>query len=86
MGTKILLKKVFLRYFPSKLILKKQGFSGFPNEMEKFLGSYKNYLIKDLFKIYNFSEVMKNIDKASGWKIVNTEMYLKNVSGINKIK
>ena len=47
MGTKILLKKVFLKYFPYKLIFKKQGFAGFPNEMANFLGPPENYLIKD---------------------------------------
>ena len=54
--------KTFLKYFPNKLVLKKQGFAGFPNEMVTFLGSYKNYMIKDLFKISNFE---KTIDEKN---------------------
>ena len=35
--TKILLKKVYLKYFPKKLLLNKQGFAGFPNEIHTYL-------------------------------------------------
>ena len=78
MSTKILLKKVFLKYFPYKLVFKKQGFAGFPNEMKNFLGSTKKYKIKDSFKINNFDKVINHTDRATAWKIYNTEMYLRN--------
>jgi asparagine synthase (glutamine-hydrolysing) len=86
MGTKILLKKVFLKYFPYKLIFKKQGFAGFPNEMANFLGPPENYLIKDLLKIDNFSKKIKNVDRATAWKIYNTEMYLKFFLNLNNFR
>ena len=43
--SKILLKKLFIKYFSKKLIFKKQGFSGFPNEMASYLGKYTKYEI-----------------------------------------
>ena len=49
--TKILLKKLYLRYFPKKLLYKKQGFSGFPNEMGKFLGTFNKFKINVVFPI-----------------------------------
>jgi asparagine synthetase B (glutamine-hydrolysing) len=86
MSTKTLLKKVFLKYFPYKLIFKKQGFAGFPNEMANFLGPPENYLIKDLLKIDNFSKKIKNVDRATAWKIYNTEMYLKFFLNLNNFR
>jgi len=82
MSTKVLMKKVFLKYFPNKLVVKKQGFAGFPNEMVNFLGPFKNYIIKDLLKISNFDKVINHADRATAWKIYNTEMFLRNVSNL----
>ena len=84
MSTKILLKKVFLKYFSKKLILKKQGFAGFPNEMVNYLGPNKNYIIKDVLKINNFNDKMNRIDKATAWKVYNIEMYLRTISNLQK--
>ena len=84
MSTKILLKKVFLKYFSKKLILKKQGFAGFPNEMVNYLGPNKNYIIKDVLKINNFNDKMNRIDKATAWKVYNIEMYLRIISNLQK--
>ena len=84
MITKNLLKKVFLKYFPYQLVLKKQGFAGFPNEMVNFLGPFENYIIKDLFKIYNFNEAITNVDRATAWKIYNTELYLRKISDLQQ--
>ena len=80
MNTKILLKKVFLRYFPHKLLLKKQGFAGFPNEMVNFLGPYNDFIIKDVLKINNFNTRINKLDRATSWKIYNIEMYLRTYS------
>jgi len=71
-----------LKYFPYKLIFEKQGFAGFPNEMVNFLGPFENYIIKDLFKINNFDQAINQTDRATAWKIINTEMYLRNVSSL----
>ena len=76
--TKIILKKLFLKYFPKDLIFKKQGFAGFPNETLKFLGNPKNFNIlklldldKDSFK--NF----KKFNNDEKWKICNLEFFLR---------
>ena len=84
LNTKILLKKVFLKHFPKKLIEKKQGFAGFPNETSKYLKKRNNYLIKKIYKIKNFQQKINNLDRASEWKLINTEMYLSKVAKLNK--
>ena len=43
--SKILLKKLFIKYYPKELIFKKQGFSAFPNETKKYLGKTNNLII-----------------------------------------
>ena len=68
-----------MKYFPYQLVLKKQGFTGFPNEMVNFLGPFENYIIKDLLKINNFDKVINHADRATAWKIYNTEMYLRKL-------
>ena len=54
--------------------------------MVNFLGPFKNYIIKDLFKISNFEKAINHVDRATAWKIYNTEMYLKNVLNVNNLK
>jgi asparagine synthase (glutamine-hydrolysing) len=72
---KPLLKKIFLKYFPKKLIFKKQGFSGFPNDTKilhgKNLFLRTNYLLKT-----NFNKDSK-ITKELEWKLLNLEFFLK---------
>ena len=73
--TKVLLKKLFINRFNRNLVFRKQGFSGFPNEVGKYLGLYRNFTIHKYFKFFN-----KNIKKKSSsflWKIFNTEHFLK---------
>ena len=77
LSTKFLLKKIFKKKLSEKLIYPKQGFSGFPNEMEEVLGDHKKYMIKDFLKIENFDKVIKLSDKATLWKIYNTEFFLR---------
>ena len=61
--SKILLKKLFIKYFPKNLIFKKQGFSGFPNETKKFLGNTEDFFINQIVKpkgiLRNFSKLKK---------------------------
>ena len=77
LNTKIILKKIFLKYFPKKLLFKKQGFSGFPNETLKFLTKPKNFLINKFIipkkKINKFSD----LDNTTKWKILNYEHFYK---------
>ena len=70
--TKIILKKIFSKYFDKKYIYKKQGFSGFPNEINKKSMMKFNHIIKmfgkkivDKFKIY------KDIE----WKFININLF-----------
>ena len=71
---KYLIKKIFLDFFPLRLIFKKQGFSGFPNEAKhKLIKNYSN-INKYLMKKFNFNS---NINRAKEWKIINLELFLK---------
>jgi len=72
--TKILLKKLFIKYFSKKLIFKKQGFSGFPNEMASYLGKSRNYKILKELK----PSKLKKINKKEIWKIINSEFFIRN--------
>ena len=73
--TKILLKKVYLKYFPKKLLLNKQGFAGFPNEIHTYLPKKKisinNIINKKFFKTKNA------YDRDLDWKILNSKFFLK---------
>ncbi len=74
--TKIILKKIFLKYFPKNLLFKKQGFSGFPNETKKKLGPFKNFkLNKFLLKREKLDH--NKIDKSLEWKLCNIEHFLR---------
>ena len=76
--SKILLKKLFNKYFSSKLLLKKQGFSGFPNEMSSYLGNQNNYKILQELKLNNFKKKLKKFDRKEIWKIINLEFFIRN--------
>ena len=78
MKTKFILKKLFLRKFPKKLILKKQGFAGFPNEMKKYVCSLDKFILNN----YLSANKLKNKfykDRETQWKILNTELYLQKI-------
>lgn len=84
MNTKIILKKVFLKHFSKKLIQKKQGFCGFPNETSKYLKNKNNYMLKKIYKIKNYQEKISKCDRATEWKLINTEMYLSKIFNLDK--
>ena len=76
---KYILKKLFVKYFDKKLILKKEGFSGFP---EVF---YKKY--NDLSKIISKNEIRnenknyydsKKYKRDLSWKISNLALFINN--------
>ena len=77
-NTKIILKKLFIKHFSKKLIFKKQGFAGFPNEMVSFLGTIKNFRFIKYFSLKKFNFLITNYNKATLWKIYNTEFFLRN--------
>jgi hypothetical protein len=84
MNTKIILKKVFLKHFSKKLIQKKQGFCGFPNETSKYLKNKNNYMLKKIYEIKNYQEKISKCDRATEWKLINTEMYLSKIFNLDK--
>ena len=76
--SKCLLKKLFLRHFPSELLVQKQGFSGFPNESAIYLGNLKDYSVLDVLGI-SYNELQKkNISRDTEWKLINIEHFLRH--------
>jgi hypothetical protein len=73
--TKILLKKLFQRYFPEELIFKKQGFTGFPNESGEYLGSIEDYMVFDTLGIKKPSQIA--FSRETNWKLINLEYFLR---------
>ncbi len=78
MMTKNILKKLFLKKFSKKLILKKQGFAGFPNELKKYVGSVDKFILCKYIKPSNVKNYYSK-NRNTQWKLLNTELYLKNV-------
>ena len=77
---KPLLKKIYLKYFPKKLVFKKQGFSGYPNEMKRYL-KYKNY--NNISKNLDINlDLKKNISRSLEWKLINLELFFEKVKVI----
>ena len=74
--TKVLLKKLFVKKFEKKLLFRKQGFSGFPNEVGKYLGLYKNFKIHKYFSRLHYKSI-KDISSTFKWKIFNTEFFIR---------
>ena len=77
--SKILLKKLFIKYFPKKLIFKKQGFSGFPNETKKFLGKPKNFHINQIIKPKNILKNFNKLKQTDQWKMINLEHFYREL-------
>ena len=79
-GTKILLKRLFIKYFSKELLFPKQGFAGFPNETKKKLGKFKKFkilkILKKNKKKINIEGLSKR-NKELEWKILNTEQFLR---------
>ena len=71
---KPILKKIFLKYFPKKLIFKKQGFSGYPNELRPILEN-QNLNFTNNLKIVN---QIKSFDRSTEWKMINLKIFLEN--------
>lgn len=74
--TKVLLKRLFLRHFPEALLVKKQGFAGFPNESADYLGSVEDYMAFDLLGIKR-PTAPEGLTRATLWKLANLEYFLR---------
>jgi asparagine synthase (glutamine-hydrolysing) len=74
---KPLLKKLFLRYYPQELLVAKQGFAGFPNESALYIGNPEDYMAIGMLGIdpASLEEGLK--DRATAWKLVNIEYFLR---------
>ena len=81
MKSKFLIKKIIEKYFGEHLIFEKQGFSGFPNKLNNFLGPKKNYIIREILGFKNYDKLINSIDKNLQWKINNTELFLRYFYG-----
>ena len=77
--SKILLKKIFVKFFPKRLIFKKQGFSGFPNETIKFLKQPKDFSINQMIKTKNKTKIFNFLNKSKKWKFINLEHFSREV-------
>jgi len=74
--TKLILKHLFLRYYPESLLLKKQGFAGFPNESAEYLGSLDDYSAFDVLGILRPAS-MRHLSRETLWKLANVEYFLR---------
>lgn len=77
--SKILLKKLFIKYFPKNLVFKKQGFSGFPNETKKFLGNTEDFFINQIVKPKSILKNFSKLKKTDQWKLINLEHFYREV-------
>jgi asparagine synthase (glutamine-hydrolysing) len=75
--TKVLLKHLFLRYYPGSLLVKKQGFAGFPNESADYLGNLADYMIFDILGIQRPSS-LPTYSRETLWKLANVEYFLRS--------
>lgn len=76
--TKILLKELYLNYFPYRSLLPKQGFAGFPNESKTLLKQLKEKAdtededIKKYLGIINKGQLSRDVE----WKLINMDFFV----------
>ena len=76
---KNILKKLFIKYFFKKLLLKKVGFSGFPEVFYNRDINLNNFVPNRQIKLENNNYYDKtNYKRDLSWKISNLELFLKN--------
>lgn len=73
--TRPFMKKLFKSLFSCNA-LKKSGFSGYPNESGKKLLNYKDY--EYTYDLLNFKPNEK-LDRNFEWKLINIELFLRNL-------
>ncbi len=77
---KPILKKIFLKYFDKKLILKKQGFPGYPNYAKNILKEKEFKTIYNLLKIKKINKKDKLNSRDLEWKLINTQLFIESLS------
>ena len=76
---KYILKKLFMKYFDKKLILKKEGFSGFPEVFYKKYNDLSNIIPRDSIRIKNKNYYdVKRYKRDLSWKISNLALFINN--------
>ncbi|MEC9332038.1 MAG: asparagine synthase-related protein [Verrucomicrobiota bacterium] len=78
--TKVLLKHLFLRHYPESLLVKKQGFAGFPNESADYLGDLVDYTTFDMLGIRRPAST-SHLSRETLWKLANMEYFLRHGLG-----
>ena len=78
MRTKYILKKIFIKYFDKKLVLEKEGFSGFPEVLNQNVNFKKIFNFwKYKLKANNLSYYDKNnYNRDKLWKVTNINIFL----------
>ena len=76
--TKVLLKRLFLRHYPARLLVEKQGFAGFPNESAAYLGASADYLIYDVLGMRP-PDPSRPWGRSVHWKVTNVEYFLRSL-------
>ena len=76
---KYILKKLFIKYFDRNLILKKEGFSGFPEVFYNRDFNLNSFVPNRIIKLKNNNYYDKKKYKRDlSWKVSNLELFLKN--------
>ncbi len=81
MKGKYILKQLLINLCKNNksVIVKKEGFSGFPNEAgKKIIKKDEFNLTKDFLEIKNYNHEEVSNNQALEWKFINTEIFLKN--------
>ena len=70
-----ILKKIFVKFFTKNLLLRKEGFSGYPNSVKKHIKDKSFKKIKKILKI-KIHKFYKVIPKDLEWKLINLTLFL----------
>ena len=70
-----ILKKIFVKYFTKNLLLRKEGFSGYPNSVKKHIKDKSFKKIKKILKI-KIRKFYNVIPKDLEWKLINLTLFL----------
>lgn len=82
--TKILLKELYLKYFPYRSLLPKQGFAGFPNESKEYVEHIKNQKKQNNENVIDIKEHLgiiindRDMNRDLEWKLINIDFFLNN--------
>ena len=79
--TRPAMKDIFAKRFGRDLLLPKQGFSGFPNEVGDALLGGKYDLVGQVLGLTNIPHASGDAQRAIEWKLMNMELFLQRFRG-----